>query len=127
MMAENENTNRFIRPFVSNLHRTVKPLVLSRYDSIIRQLDYFLRIDSWKYRTLKKIDRDFLLYLCALSSFYNVVLSPLNGTGNNSVEEMCKKIAIINKGKIVSEGTINEIRKKMKFPDVIHVYLSKYF
>ena len=44
----------------------------------------------------------------------------------NEVEDMCKKIAIINKGKIVSEGTINEIRKKMKFPDVIHIYLSKY-
>ncbi len=44
----------------------------------------------------------------------------------NEVEAMCKKISIINKGKIISEGTIREIRKTLKFPDVIHLYLSKY-
>ncbi len=44
----------------------------------------------------------------------------------NEVEEMCNRIAIIDQGKIVEEGTIPEIRKKMKFPDIVHLYLSEY-
>ena len=44
----------------------------------------------------------------------------------SEVEEMCKKIAIINEGKIIEEGTIADIRKKMKFPDIVHLYLSDY-
>ena len=44
----------------------------------------------------------------------------------NEVEEMCKKISVLNNGKIVSSGTIKQIREKMKFPDIIHLYLSDY-
>ncbi len=44
----------------------------------------------------------------------------------NEVEEMCKKISIINKGEIVAEGGIKDIRKKLKFPDIVHLYLSDY-
>lgn len=42
------------------------------------------------------------------------------------VEEMCKRIAIINKGKLVTTGDINKIRNELKTPDIIHVYLSDY-
>lgn len=44
----------------------------------------------------------------------------------NEVEEMCKNIAILNKGRIVSEGGIKEIKKEMEFPDIIRLYLSDY-
>ena len=44
----------------------------------------------------------------------------------SEVEEMCKNIAVINNGKIVSEGDIKEIRKEMRFPDMVHLYLSDY-
>lgn len=44
----------------------------------------------------------------------------------NEVEEMCKRISVLNQGKIISEGTIKEIREEMKFPDIIHLYLSDY-
>lgn len=44
----------------------------------------------------------------------------------NEVEEMCKKIAIIDQGKIITEGDIRNIRKKLKFPDIIHFHLSEY-
>ncbi len=44
----------------------------------------------------------------------------------NEVEEMCKRISIINNGKIVSEGTLKEIRQNLKFPDIVHLYLSDY-
>jgi len=42
------------------------------------------------------------------------------------VEELCKEISIIDEGKIIAEGNINKIRKKVKFPDIIHLYLSNY-
>ena len=44
----------------------------------------------------------------------------------NEVEEMCKNMAIINQGKIVTVGDIKSIRKKLEFPDIIHLYLSDY-
>lgn len=44
----------------------------------------------------------------------------------NEVEEMCKKIAIINKGSIVTAGNIRDIKRNLKFPDIIHMYLSSY-
>jgi ABC-2 type transport system ATP-binding protein len=42
------------------------------------------------------------------------------------VEEMCKKIAVIDKGKIIAEGEIDRIRKRMGFPDIIRLYLDRY-
>jgi ABC-2 type transport system ATP-binding protein len=42
------------------------------------------------------------------------------------VEQMCKQVAIINKGKLVTKGGIPEIRKSLKIPDIIHLYLSDY-
>lgn len=42
------------------------------------------------------------------------------------VEQMCKRIAIINRGKLVSEGPIKDIRDSLKISDVIHLYLSNY-
>ncbi len=42
------------------------------------------------------------------------------------VEEMCRRIGIINKGKIVAEGDIKSIRKRMGFPDVVRLYLDRY-
>jgi ABC-2 type transport system ATP-binding protein len=42
------------------------------------------------------------------------------------VEQMCKRIAIINQGRLVNEGRITEIRDSLRIPDVIHVYLSSY-
>ena len=44
----------------------------------------------------------------------------------DEVEEMCKRIAIIDKGKIVSEGEIKKLKKELNFPDIIHLYLSNY-
>lgn len=42
------------------------------------------------------------------------------------VEQMCRKVAIINKGRLVTEGGIPEIRKSLKIPDIIHLYLDDY-
>jgi len=42
------------------------------------------------------------------------------------VEDMCKRIAIINQGRLVVEGKISDIRKRLKIPDIIHLYLDKY-
>jgi ABC-2 type transport system ATP-binding protein len=42
------------------------------------------------------------------------------------VEEMCKNISVINKGRIVAEGDIKKIREKMGFPDIVKLYLDKY-
>jgi len=42
------------------------------------------------------------------------------------VEEMCKKMAILNQGRIVKEGDIKTIRTELKIPDIIHLYLSSY-
>jgi ABC-2 type transport system ATP-binding protein len=42
------------------------------------------------------------------------------------VEEMCRDISVINKGKIVAEGDIKSIRKKMGFPDIVKLYLDRY-
>ena len=44
----------------------------------------------------------------------------------DEVEEMCKKIAIIDKGKIVSEGPIKEIKKSLSLPDIVTFYLQEY-
>ena len=42
------------------------------------------------------------------------------------VEEMCRRIAVIDKGKMVAEGGISEIRKSMGFPDIIRLSLDRY-
>jgi ABC-2 type transport system ATP-binding protein len=42
------------------------------------------------------------------------------------VEELCQRIAIINRGKVVTEGNIRGIRKRLGFPDVIRLYLDRY-
>ena len=44
----------------------------------------------------------------------------------NEVEVMCKKIAIMDKGEIIAEGNIKDIRKRVEFPDIVHLYLSSY-
>ncbi len=42
------------------------------------------------------------------------------------VEEMCRRVAIINRGNIVEEGDISDIKRKLRIPDVIHLYLDRY-
>jgi ABC-2 type transport system ATP-binding protein len=42
------------------------------------------------------------------------------------VEQMCRSIAIINQGRLVSEGNIRDIRDSLKVSDVIHLYLDSY-
>jgi ABC-2 type transport system ATP-binding protein len=42
------------------------------------------------------------------------------------VEQMCRGIAIINQGRLVSEGDIKSIRDSLSVPDVIHLYLGSY-
>jgi ABC-2 type transport system ATP-binding protein len=42
------------------------------------------------------------------------------------VEEMCDRIAVIDEGRVVAEGTVPEIRKRMGFPDVIHLSLDRH-
>ena len=42
------------------------------------------------------------------------------------IEQMCKRIAIINQGRLVNEGRISDIRDSLGIPDVMHVYLSTY-
>lgn len=42
------------------------------------------------------------------------------------VEQMCRRTAIINKGSLVVEGDIKQIKSDVKIPDVIHLYLSDY-
>lgn len=42
------------------------------------------------------------------------------------VEEMCDRIALLDEGSIIAEGRIEDIRKKLGFPDVIHLYLNRY-
>ena len=42
------------------------------------------------------------------------------------VEQMCRKIVIINRGRLVAFGDIGDIKKKLKVPDIIHLYLSSY-
>jgi ABC-2 type transport system ATP-binding protein len=42
------------------------------------------------------------------------------------VEELCKDIAIIDEGKIIAHGSIKDIRRKLKFPDIAYFYLDKY-
>ena len=42
------------------------------------------------------------------------------------VEQMCRRIAIINQGRLLKEGTIAEIRDSLKISDVIHLYLDSY-
>jgi ABC-2 type transport system ATP-binding protein len=42
------------------------------------------------------------------------------------VEQMCRRIAIINQGRLVNEGRINEIRDSLRIPDVVHMYLDRY-
>ncbi len=44
----------------------------------------------------------------------------------SEVEQMCKRTAIINKGSLVVEGDIKQIKSDVKIPDVIHLYLSDY-
>ncbi len=42
------------------------------------------------------------------------------------VEEMCREIAIIDKGRIVSQGDVRSIRKNLDFPDMAYFYLDRY-
>jgi len=42
------------------------------------------------------------------------------------IEMMCENIALINKGKIIKEGNLNEIKSKLNFPDRISFQLSSY-
>lgn len=42
------------------------------------------------------------------------------------VEELCKRISIINKGKIEAEGSIKDIRKKVDVPDIANIILNDY-
>jgi len=42
------------------------------------------------------------------------------------VEQMCRRIAIINQGRLVNEGDIRDIRDSLRIPDVIHLYLDRY-
>lgn len=42
------------------------------------------------------------------------------------VEHMCRRIAIINKGKLLKDGKIDEIKDSLKIHDIIHVYLDSY-
>jgi ABC-2 type transport system ATP-binding protein len=42
------------------------------------------------------------------------------------IELMCKNIAMINRGKIIKEGNLNEIKSKLNFPDKILLQLSSY-
>ncbi len=44
----------------------------------------------------------------------------------DEVEQMCKKIAIIDNGKIVAEGPIKEIKKRLALPDIVTFYLENY-
>ncbi|MBN2043162.1 MAG: ABC transporter ATP-binding protein [Candidatus Aenigmarchaeota archaeon] len=42
------------------------------------------------------------------------------------VEEMCREMAVINRGRIVSHGNIKSIRKNMNFPDMVYFHLNRY-
>ncbi len=42
------------------------------------------------------------------------------------VEQMCRRIAIINQGRFVEEGMIKDIRDSLSIPDVIRLCLEKY-
>ncbi len=42
------------------------------------------------------------------------------------VEQMCRKVAIINKGVLVAHGDVEDIKKRLKVPDIIHLYLNRY-
>jgi len=42
------------------------------------------------------------------------------------VEQLCKKIAIINKGRLIQHGDIKSIKTGLKIPDIIHLYLDRY-
>jgi ABC-2 type transport system ATP-binding protein len=44
----------------------------------------------------------------------------------HEVEEMCKEIAIINEGKLVTSGNVSSIRKNFNFPDIAYFYLDRY-
>ena len=42
------------------------------------------------------------------------------------VEHMCKRIAIIDKGMLLTDGRISEIRKSLKFHDIIRIQMDSY-
>jgi ABC-2 type transport system ATP-binding protein len=42
------------------------------------------------------------------------------------VEVMCKEIALINKGRIIRKGDVEDIKRKVRFPDRIMFKLSRY-
>jgi len=44
----------------------------------------------------------------------------------NEIEELCKNITMIDKGKIIEDGKINNIKKRLKFSDNISFVISKY-
>jgi ABC-2 type transport system ATP-binding protein len=43
----------------------------------------------------------------------------------NEVEELCREIAIINEGRLVTKGSVSEIRKQMRFPDIAYFCLDR--
>jgi ABC-2 type transport system ATP-binding protein len=42
------------------------------------------------------------------------------------VEQMCKRIAIINQGNVIKDGRISEIKKSLRIHDIIHIHLDRY-
>ena len=42
------------------------------------------------------------------------------------VETLCKKMTLLNKGKVIKEGNINDIKKKINIPDNISLVLNNY-
>ncbi len=42
------------------------------------------------------------------------------------VETLCKKVTLLNKGKVIEEGNISKIKNKIRAPDTIYVVLNNY-
>jgi ABC-2 type transport system ATP-binding protein len=42
------------------------------------------------------------------------------------VELMCKEIALINKGRIIRKGEVEDIKNNVRFPDTIRLRLDRY-
>ncbi|MCA9339105.1 ABC transporter ATP-binding protein, partial [Candidatus Saccharibacteria bacterium] len=72
-------------------------------------VDVELRLELWKY--IKKINKAGTTVL--LTTHYI-----------EEAEELCDKIALINQGKIIKEGTSAELKKKFKKKSLEDVYLS---
>jgi len=44
----------------------------------------------------------------------------------NEIEELCKNITMINKGKVVVQGNINQVKQMLKFSDNISFVINRY-